>query len=78
MEETLCFENENTKVITSLEEKREYGILAHSANQLSILAKKVLLEMPLYMDNISSDFRDKPYLNFSFSVSLLSTIISHL
>lgn len=62
----IMFWNENTKVITSVEGEREYGILAHSANQLSILAKKVLLEMPLCMDYISLDFRDKPYLNFSF------------
>lgn len=58
MEETLCFENENPEVITSLEEKREYATL--STSQLNILA----LEMPLYVECISSDFRDKPYLNF--------------
>lgn len=41
-----------------------------------ILAKQVALEMPLCVEYISSDFRDKPYLNFSLSASLLSTSIS--
>lgn len=64
MEETLCFENENPEVITSLEEKREYATLAHSTSQWNILAKQVALEMPLYVEYISSDFRDRTYLNF--------------
>lgn len=37
MEETLCFENENPEVISSLEKKREYATL--STSQLNILAK---------------------------------------
>lgn len=73
-EEILCFEKENPKVI--LLRKREYGTLAHSIKQLNILAEQVALEMLLYVENISSDFRDKSYLNFFLFASLFSTPIS--
>lgn len=44
--------------------KKEYATLAHSTNQLNILAKQVTLYIPHKMAFLSSDFRDKPYLNF--------------
>lgn len=58
------------KVITSLEGKRDYGTLAHSTNQWNI-SKTSSLRNDIYVAYISSDFRDKSYLNTSVSASLL-------